>query len=916
MEQGPLSIQGSRFPLGHRFRNRCWTPLMTTLVNRSGDGSDVTVVYSLSVQGEAGSQVGYSRTVWLPARSRREVVQNVFLDLETDEILKRFLDKNGRLNIKEEPLRFADGTEVMHKHYRMRKPFRMQVELFQGEDAGGAKVGQTEMFCVAVHPDALNIFLVEALPEMGALDAVYERDGHRYVYGEIEDDLSRSATVYGGMSTRNTPPPDLLQGRPIAKGAISITHLPRKWAAFQGLHALVLASPRDYRGGLGLDPQQQASLLRWIWSGGRVILLPSTDPEMYAHPFFEKLLPVRLEDVRRQHAMPALAEHYGGEVPFRTDVPHVRIEALPGDGRSLVQDEEYSYVARRQVGGGEVWFAAVNGEALRDWRQNLDLFADMLQPSPSPVPGLETALAENVPDLMQQIVGIETPRRIVVVVLLFAYAFLGTVLLLWLRQRGQAEWAWPAVVVLSVLALGVALWRGEAAGAKTGLVQGEVGVTVLGNRKGTASSIGFVSVFSPHTFKTDARFLNPDTLATAFSGGAMGKAGRQAFVSSLNIKEADRFYLQGLRINERELFTCRSMTLARYGKGLGLDFGYDAAGLSGRIINRTGEDLRDCLLVANRAILRLGDLPDGETRSFDDTPVALTGHLSSQEFVTDASAETRSRILSLLRRIPRLLAAEPGNHDTVYAWPPTFYGWVNKPQALVSFGDEREPKQRALQVLALPADRVLLPDKGEVHVPPGLCPLVFSGYAGRRVYGVAVKKTRKFTRRAHGARPGGRSGTGQPRPGATPQGRLSAAPTVDPREKYRSVGWLPVEGPLSFEVGFLRPAGTADVHFSQAWLHVDVNARNLSVSVSACDYRATKGEKVVWKKLDVEADGGRVRLPDTKRLLGTGEEVARVRMMVRPARGQAATEGLSGVKWNIRTLDLELAGRVRAGEKE
>ncbi len=907
-DRSPRRLEGSRFPLGHRFRNRAWTPLLASLVNDSEHAGPVQVVFTLSVGGRMGQQVSFSRTIRLPANSRREVGLDVFLDLDTESLLERFEDpKTGRIQRREEEVAYPDGSSVLQYTYRLREPFRAQVELYEGA-GGGRKLSQTEMYSNVVHPDGLGVFLVEAYPEPWRLEGpTYRRDGHEYVYGEIDEDIHRKVELAGGFGGRNAPPPANLDGRFIAKGSAHVSLLPRKWAAYQSVHAIVLASPRDHYGLLGLDPLQRSSLLEWLWSGGRLVIVPSVDPESFAHPFFEKILPVRLTGQRRQHEAAPLTGRYGGELPYRTDLPHWRAEALPGEADPAIARDGQVWLARRQVWGGVVGLRAHSGWAVGGGRRNLDGGTGGVRRERTPGRGLGTAWADRVPGLMQQLVGMEAPGRVFGTVLLVGYWGLATAALRVLRRRGRGELGWGAMLVLAVVGLGAAIQQGRAAGEETGLVQGETGVSELGNRKGVASAIGFVSVYSPSAFTADARFHNPDTLATAYGGGA-GEGERSVRMSALNVEEGERFRFRGLSVNEREVFTCGTMAMADYGEGVAVDFGCEAEGVAGAVDNRTGRDLIDCILVADRAVYRIGALPAGAVFQLNEARRAEGDRLSSEAYGAGEAAKTRSRILALVRRPPK--RDRPHNAEAVASWPATLYAWLAEPQAKVSFGEDREPEQRAWQLLCLPTDRIEAPARGTVRPPPGTPGLVLRDHGARRAFGHPSDSP--LSRMPRIGPTGGAGGPSRPGMPGAPGGPRRAAP--DPELAFRPVGWLDGQGPTSIEVGFRLPPGLEGARVTDAWVHCDVVAREMVAEVSVLDRSVAKKDngrrRDRWIPLEMEIEGGRARIPDPERCLGPDGRPPVVRLRIRPEGGPGAARGLAGAGWTIRTLDLEATARV------
>jgi hypothetical protein len=694
-EKGDLQLQGIRFALGNKFRNRAWAPVIATLVNEGEESEDVTLSLTVSQQGEAGNQVTFSRSARLPGYSSREVMLDVLIDSDTDALLDCFRDKRtGDIKTKEETLSFEDGTTVIHRFHRATKPFIVKTELYH--TASGNLVDQNEIYCHPSFPNTRNVYSLTAYPVALPTVATRMDKGLEYIYGETAESLlpSEDEILFG---KKNIPSSRNLGGLGVSRSITHHSNLPRKWAAYHGVDVIVLGSPRNSHGHFGLDPLQQSALLQWVWSGGQVTLLPSVDPEAFQHPFFEKLLPVRPLDNRPFVEERLLTQHFGGQISRPSQRPGQRIEALPGTGASLVDDSTYTGLAVRSIGHGRVWFSHLSSDQMQNWSQNLKLWQAILTPRPNPAPGLDHSLSRKIPALMQEVLGISAPDRRFVIVLLGGYCLLAMALLIQLRRKGRTEWGWPLVILLAVGATALAKRESDASRERTGFVQGELGVSVLGNRSGVASAYSFVSVYSPKQFKTDATFLNPSTLAAGFTPPKDDDS-RQGFLSSLKVHEGDRFQLPGLHVGGGELFTCRALTLTDYQDGIDLALHFQgepqgpSEGISGRVTNRTGETLTDCFLALNRGVLQIGVLKDGESRDLSTCRLSRAGHLSAQDVAGSNEDLMRARTVALVRRQAGPATRTTGRNDpTAYEWPITFYGWARRPQALVSLGTSTEP---------------------------------------------------------------------------------------------------------------------------------------------------------------------------------------------------------------------------------
>jgi hypothetical protein len=878
-EREPIRLEDARFPLGHRLTGGAWMPVLLVVANGTDAPQRVAVQLGLPLGPSGGAEASYLKTVVLPPHARQEVHLHAFADIGREGLLNYFREpETGEIARRELKAEFPDGTRIVHRPYRLVNPFRRKARLLAGEQAA-EQLSQTEVVAGVSHPDGLNVLLVDRADAPPERDVTLRRDGHEFVLGEVPPQ-EEHATAFG---LRNRPTEDQLGGVQVAPGSIRTGELPRLWASYNGIHALVLASPRDRFGHFGLDPMQQRSLLEWVRSGGRLVVLPSADPQTYGHPLWTKLLPVDLLAARREAGGEVLPSRYGGTWTRPEGLLPVRAEGVArADARVLIEGPGgHAWVARRRVGAGQVYFSCLTGGATSAWPQNLALWAEVLRPHPGTLPGARTELASHAPTLMQGVLGVEAPNRFFIVGLLVGYCVLTTVLLVSYRRKGRAERAWPLACGLALACLLVAVGQSRLTGGRTGLVQGEISVSEIGAGNRSASSDSFVGVYSPGGFVADAQFLRRDTLATAFAP----RDGQGLGLRSLTVREGERFSFQGLRVNEREPFLCRAMSLGTYGEGVALDLRYDEKGLAGSVHNRTGTDLDDAALYVNRCVLPIGSIPAGKRIELADRPTHPEMAQERGGHGAGSSAQTRRRILALVRRLDDSLTAR-NDQDRVYRWPAALYAWTQEPRAPVRFGEER-PEQRALHLFSVAADGVVLEPGRTVRAPAGTCGLRFNGAASARHFGVPG--------RSH-IRPGARRGQRE-------EETASRAPP----------GWRSGTGVTSIEVDFLRPDGWDEVALKKAWVHLDIEAGGLEPVVSVkIDPEATRRRG--WRRLEFD-DEDRAAITDFGQLVRPDGGLPPLRLSLRRARGARSAGGLVEAAWTLRVFDMELEGVVRGGAK-
>jgi len=886
--------------------NRAWLPVLARIENPSASPVEVNVAIGFDLG--RSDKVKYMRRVVLPARSERTVETFVVMDYPPHALQRLFEDK-------EEELSFSDGTVLKTMGYKAKL-------LYFTAALANAKTNQQydpyEFQGYPVHPDGRLVVLVDGPKEQ-------EQTDERYVYRGLAYALGEHAADTGGLGGRDPVLSDVFcrKNLPITEdlGVIfKSTHtpladLPHKWAAYEGVDTVIFGSLRRGEGLGGLSPQQRHSLLRYIRSGGRLVIVPGQDLEGYAHPFWQQLLPVRLVGTRLlDDGVKTWETEYGRTIVFDHERAPLVAEALPGVGEVLARDGERVLLARRQVGSGEVWFVGVTGGVMEEWSCGHRLWARILEPRPDPAPGLHAGFAENAPAFLASVVGVKAPQPLVVILLLGGYFVLALLVLVGFRLRRRAELGWPILMMLAVIGLFAAFFVARAERTKVGFVQGEVGVTVVHPGMPRGGTTSYVGLFSPDKTTADVRWLSPDTLATGYprwgaasEGGSLGLA--------LLVEEGNDFVFPGLVLNPGELFMARAMTMSRFGEGIDLQFGYDAKGAAGHVVNRTGQLLRDCILRLNRRTLRVGDLAPGARKDLADCP--LSWDLGASDFAPSDEDKTRRYILAEVLRVSTRGHAMSASR--VYSWPVAFYGWCNTPQARLVVGSQKG-QERAWQLLVAPAETVACVET--VRVPAGACGIELLRGGNRMAYGnpdvpvgfadvdlpdqgirIAGTSRREPKKDRNPARRNER-----PPPAHEGQGAAPPAPkALDAQDRFRPIGWKAGSAPSKVRVGFRRPQGLAALKVTRARILVQVEMRDFTAAVGV--RRAGTDKFASLPGLVVS--GGRcehvLEGKELERFLGAAGELPELELSLRPAAGEVMSIGGS---WRIHVLDLELEGQM------
>lgn len=883
--EGTLTIRGARANLGVWILNQSWMPVTVDIGNRSDRTRNAGVVIDVALDTAGGERVRFATSAQIPPHMERTVPLSVLFNTNPGAI-------TDTLSRKEVEQTFPDGTKTVLARYKG-KPLTLTVRLYDQQT--GSLADESPIMGVPMHPRALLEVTVDEFHQPYTTDDQYQHNGCDYVLGEREGDVTalapherRDADI---LLSANLP------GKGQTPAGVTLTRIsgdsmPDRWALLEGVNTV-------YLGGLktekmppsGLTPRQRRSLLRWVRSGGRLVIVPAHDLSTYQHPFWRQLLPVRLLDTRLLGSENATLESWSGRAFHPASPVPARIaEATPApEGEVLLSHEGNVLLARRKVGGGEVWFSAIPGGAMRRWSGGPAYWSPMVTARVNPLPGLKTTLAEDAPKILSRLAGAVAPRKSLVVRLMAAYILLAIALLLAMRVLGHTEWGWPAMVALSIAVAALAVSLGLAAHRRVGFVTGELGATTLGNGRSHASVTSFIGLHSPGERTLDITWPNPDTLASAHPADDTSGGLR----SAITVKQDRTFTFSEVNLRPGKLNLARAATLVSYEQGIQLDAKLDANGLAGSVTNRTGEMLQDCIIRLNRRTYRIGELKDGQTADLAKARPAWD--LRGSEYGIGGGEEARLRqwiLADCLRNGVHLPEDAP-----VRTWPVCLYGWTPKPQAIPEAKDiERAPRRRALQLLALPASQ--LTANGEITVPAGACGIRLVTRGAERLFDAGSQRLDRVVRVPRAKRIAGM----KRRAGKTVRAHRYGRAELPLEKRIRPPGWASGKGTAIGEIEFVLPEPLHQLDIEQIEILADILLTDMDAEVHILNHRTGAYEPLFSKRLGNGPQTITLRTPQP--YLGDGGQLPRLRVRIdNSARSQIGT-------WNIKTLDIRLRGQM------
>lgn len=898
-------VRSARPVFGPFVLNQCWMPVRSRVVNPTSEPLNASLVIAFPLNGSLHEDIRFVRPVHLPPHTSREVETGILFDVDPHALLA-----NHEFRNRGEEATFPDGTVIQRSRLGA-PPFTLDVSLADADS--GVALDSVPMLTIPTHPE--SVFDVVVAGELPRYEVArdYKMDGLSFALGEHEDDV----TAFHGQELLDTGPftRRVLAGRDrFPSGSLTpaarVSDLPARWATFEGVDALVFGNLRDNRGPGSLNAQQRHALVRWIRSGGTVIVAPTSDPEGFRSPFWSGLLPVRLRGMRSLGAAQAgvLEQRYGGEYQRDLELPPLMVEAeARPEGEVVLESDGMVLLARRRVGGGTVWFSAVSGNSMQSWSGATRLWGELLSPPLDPVPGLAHEFLANSADTLARVTGAATPQRATVVSLMLLYLILGIAALAVSRRARRAEFGWLALLVLAAVMTGLAYMVGRAARTKIGLVQSEIGVTVLrpGESQGSATSV--VGLFSPKQRSTTLRWTNPDTLACPQPLSTSGAGLRQR---AATVVQTGNFVFPEFSINPAELLVSRAMTLVQYGEGVELQVRYGPNGPEGRVVNRTGQPLRNCLLRLNRRSMPLGDLAPGD--SVDLAGRSLSWGLQGGGVQLAGTEEDRVRrsILASLLRIPRFGRSGGAFEARWFAWPIALYGWTDPIQADLELLGEKgsTPRKRAYQLLSIPTSPTAGAD--DIVLPPGCCDVAILNPIGTRLFGAARLPPKKSVRLPMGKRIAGMKRRPE-KPRSTGPARSVYGKPTEP-DPLAPPGWNEGAAHTTGRIGFRRPRGLEDLAVTEVILHTDIHLIGFVADIAVRRF----GSKDKFVELGTLTDAESVlqkALPSLSQFMTPQGDLPEFQLKIHPPKGEQPSPNH---RWNVRQFDIEVRGQLPAPPRE
>lgn len=643
-------LESANFQLGKGFKNHSWNSLYAGISNNTDRGEYLSLVLDLDGSNNSVVKARYSKKIWMPANSRRYVELNAYLAFN-DKIVGSVFNrlKRGGYDYRESNVKYSDNTERTIKTSPHSKPYKFKVYLYAGSPL--RKVDSYEIFAMPFFPDS-NIVLSVAGGMSGYnVNSVYNVDGLEYVYGEYEGDFSTETTSnYDRLFDKGNYPE--YNDHVTIDRTIGEDYLPGDYTGYQPADTLLLSGFGSAGAERVLDHAQREALVGWVCSGGNIVFLPGFREYEFNEPFFNKIIPGmvcgRKPVDKNTSGWADISKNSRNTDIFK---PYSLEFSIPEKNRVVLGSELNAFLVKRDIAAGQSWMMALNGGALALWKENTSIWDKICGRKQEALPAKNTLMVEKAPVIMQQVLGVTAPDRNFMFALLGGYALLCFLILLLFRIKGRAELAWPVVIVLALTAFAIAVYQGMSLREKTGFATGQIEISEYSNNSPSFASNTYFSVFSPKSFGTDSEVLSNTYLKPYYNRQAAGWKNNTADI--LSVVNDDSLFVRDFNIKGGEVFTCVGNNAGVKNAVVDIDMQISGKGIGGKITNLSKDDYKDCLLVVNRRVLRLGNLAKGEVCDLSACEVSSDGVLANSDFITDERMKLRNQLLSLLRKYPK-----------------------------------------------------------------------------------------------------------------------------------------------------------------------------------------------------------------------------------------------------------------------
>jgi hypothetical protein len=480
--------------------------------------------------------------------------------------------------------------------------------------------------------------------------------------------------------------------------------VPDRWHGLDAADMIVLGdvTERDF------TPEQLSALQQYAYSGGTLVITGGANWNRLTTPFFEELLPVKVNGAAQAVGPPSTAvggakyEFPSGAFPACTAAP------LPGTRVYVAASPEIPLIAAAHRGSGRVVYLAFDPALppFRQWEGTGRLWREILMNECAPPEVRQIAMAEKAESRLKYgyasstdamltnapyaISRLDIPAFYLVALFLLAYILcLVPLNYQLLKSRDRKEYAWLTTpIIAGIFCLGAYGIGYGMKGGRTLMFSAAVVQSYAGQPAGYL--LNYTGVFSPRKARYRVELSPAAAEKTLLAETRDSRA-------EVVLRDASQS-LDNLAVDMWAMRVLRAEGVTDLGQGVTL------TGTTLR--NGTPYHLDDCFLLQGNQVIRVGDIAPGAEAEAD--PAAALQSTRSQALPPQlddefAGAREAKRIKrAVYRGIARRMGALTGEM-------PTLVAWVREPLADLHVNRKRPPHEGAQLLLVHLYDQLDVP---------------------------------------------------------------------------------------------------------------------------------------------------------------------------------------------------------------
>ncbi len=350
-----------------------------------------------------------------------------------------------------------------------------------------------------------------------------------------------------------------------------------------------------------LSKEQAQALEAWVGKGGTLLLTGGPEWRRTFAGLPKSLVPVEVTSVGNVDMAP-LGALIGKPLQGSGPVSQGRLLS----GQALITSGDTVLLSQTRVGAGKVVYLAGDPglDPLATWAGQGDLYVRYL------ATGKAIPMDFGDSDMMmagalQRIPGLGLPALSTVALLLIGYLLLvGPANYLLLKRLDRREWGWVSVPLISVLFVGAVY--GLSIGRRTPLLSHLITVTELAPGTGAATMKSYVGLYAPSqndlsVSLENAHLVKPITYGGAPDSGPTGRV-RAGDKTTVELFGFNNYTMKGFSMEQDVATAGFELVNVTYANGT----------LTGSVVNKLGQPLKEARIVLGMQQAMLGDLGPGE----------------------------------------------------------------------------------------------------------------------------------------------------------------------------------------------------------------------------------------------------------------------------------------------------------------